>query len=150
MTTANPTPASYDNDNIFAKILRGELPCHKVYEDDATFAFMDIMPRADGHTLVIPKNPSRNMLDVDPKDIAAVMETVQKIARAQMTAFGAEGITIQQFNEPAGGQVVFHLHMHVIPRHDGIKLKPHTGDMADGDLLAGHAQALKKALGTSE
>ncbi len=140
------TNPSYDSDNIFAKILRGELPCNKIYEDEATLAFMDIMPRADGHALVIPKNPSRNMLDVEANDINAVMATVQKIARAQMKAFDAEGITIQQFNEPAGGQVVFHLHMHVIPRHEGVSLKPHTGAMADGDLLAEQAEKLKKAL----
>ncbi|HAT87650.1 MAG TPA: HIT family protein [Rhizobiales bacterium] len=136
----------YDNDNIFAKILREELPCHKVYEDDATLAFMDIMPRADGHTLVIPKNPSRNMLDAGQDDINAVMATVQKIAKAQMTAFEADGITIQQFNDPAGGQVVFHLHMHVIPRKDGITMRPHTGNMAENDILATHAQALINAL----
>jgi histidine triad (HIT) family protein len=141
------TATEYDNDNIFAKILRGDLPCHKVYEDDATLAFMDIMPRADGHTLVIPKNPSRNMLDVEQDDINAVMATVRKIAKAQMSAFEADGITIQQFNEPAGGQVVFHLHMHVMPRKDGITLRPHTGNMADNDILAAHAQALKEALG---
>jgi histidine triad (HIT) family protein len=140
------TATEYDNDNIFAKILRGDLPCHKVYEDDATLAFMDIMPRADGHTLVIPKNPSRNMLDVEQDDINAVMATVRKIAKAQMSAFEADGITIQQFNEPAGGQVVFHLHMHVMPRKDGITLRPHTGNMADNDILAAHAQALKDAL----
>ncbi|MCV6546433.1 MAG: HIT family protein [Cohaesibacter sp.] len=140
------TAPSYDTDNIFAKILRGDLPCHKVYEDDATFAFMDIMPRADGHTLVIPKNASRNMLDVKQADLNAIMATVQKIAKAQMQAFDADGITLQQFNEPAGGQVVFHLHMHVIPRQDGISLRPHTGEMADNDLLATHAQALKEAL----
>ena len=136
----------YDNDNIFAKILREELPCHKVYEDDATLAFMDIMPRADGHTLVIPKNPSRNMLDAGQDDINAVMATVQKIAKAQMTAFEADGIPIQQFNDPAGGQVVFHLHMHVIPRKDGITMRPHTGNMAENDILATHAQALINAL----
>ena len=139
------TPA-YDTDNIFAKILRGELPAHKVYEDDMTIAIMDIMPRADGHTLVIPKNPSRNMLDVASEDINAVMATTQKIANAQMTAFEADGITIQQFNESAGGQVIFHLHMHIIPRKEGVSLKPHTGEMADGDLLAEQAEKLRKAL----
>lgn len=137
---------SYDDQNIFAKILRSELPCHKVYEDDNTLCFMDIMPRCDGHALVIPKNPSRNMLDIDPADIAAVMATVQKIARAQLKAFGADGITIQQFNEPAGGQVVFHTHVHVLPRMDGVKLRPHTGEMADNDVLAANAEKLKAAL----
>ena len=139
--------ASYDTENVFAKILRGELPCHKVYEDEKTFVFMDIMPRCDGHTLVIPKTPSRNILDIDGSDMAAVMETVQKIARAQMKAFDADGITIQQFNEGAGGQVVFHSHIHVLPRHEGTKLRPHTGEMADQDELAEHAEKLIEALG---
>ena len=140
------TTPSYDTDNIFAKILRGELPCHKVYEDDMTMAIMDIMPRADGHALVIPKNAARNIFDVAPEDINAVMATAQKIARAQMGAFDADGITIQQFNESAGGQVIFHIHVHVIPRHEGVALKPHTGEMADNDLLAEQAAKLSKAL----
>ncbi|WP_319529028.1 HIT family protein [uncultured Cohaesibacter sp.] len=142
------TAPAYDNDNIFAKILRGELPSHKVYEDDMTIAIMDIMPRADGHTLVIPKNPSRNLLDVAPEDINAVVATAQKIARAQMIAFEADGVTVNQFNEAAGGQVIFHLHVHVIPRMEGIPLGPHTGEMADGDLLVGHAEKIRKALET--
>src|SRR5947209_1366805 len=113
---------AYDSNNIFAKILRGELPCHKVYEDDKTFAFLDIMPRAPGHTLVLPKSPARNLLDVAPEDLALVMQVTQKIARAAMQVFAADGITIQQFNESAGGQVVFHLHVHVIPRVQGVAL----------------------------
>ncbi|MCB1508158.1 MAG: HIT family protein [Hyphomicrobiaceae bacterium] len=143
MSAARP---AYDDNNIFQKILKGELPAHKIYEDDKTLAFMDIMPRADGHALVIPKTGSRNMLDIDPADIAAVMETVQKVARAAMEAFDAEGVTIQQFNEPAGGQVVFHTHVHVIPRHDGVKLRPHTGDMADGAVLAAQAEKYRAVL----
>ena len=111
---------SYDPQNIFAKILRGELPCHKVYEDDKALAFLDIMPRAPGHTLVLPKAPARNLLDVKPDDLAAVTQAAQKIANAAMKVFAADGITIQQFNEGAGGQVVFHLHMHVIPRKAGV------------------------------
>ena len=142
------TSPSYDSENIFAKILRGELPAHKVYEDEATIAIMDIMPRADGHTLVIPKNPSRNLLDVAIDDLNAVMATAQKIARAQMSAFEADGITMQQFNEAPGGQVIFHLHVHVMPRYEGVALRPHTGDMADGDMLAAHAEKLRKALET--
>ena len=105
---------SYDQNNIFAKILRGELPCHKVYEDDHALAFLDIMPRAPGHTLVLPKAPARNLLDIAPSDLAHVMQVAQKIAQAQMKVFNADGITLQQFNEQAGGQSVFHLHMHVI------------------------------------
>ncbi len=138
----------YDNDNVFAKILRGELPSHKVYEDDKTYALMDIMPRCDGHALVIPKAPSRNILDIAEADLAAVMSTVQRIARALKVAYDADGITIQQFNEPAGGQVVLHSHVHVLPRHEGQKLRPHTGEMADQDELAKHAQKLIEALKT--
>ena len=104
---------AYDHDNIFAKILRGQMPAHKIYEDATTFAFMDIMPRADGHCLVIPKTPARNIFDASPEQLAACMQTVQRLSRAAMIAFDAEGITIQQFNERAGGQVVFHLHFHV-------------------------------------
>lgn len=137
---------AYDDSNIFAKILRGEMPCHKVYEDDKTFAFLDIMPRGDGHTLILPKAAARNILDVAPEDLNAVMATAQKLTRAVMTAFDADGATIQQFNEPAGGQVVFHLHVHVIPRHDGVRLKPHTGEMADPDKLAMHAEKIRAAL----
>lgn len=137
---------AYETDNIFAKILRGELPCHKIYEDDHTFAFMDIMPRGDGHALVIPKIPARNLLDVDTDSLARVMETAQKVAHAQMKAFDADGITVNQFNESAGGQVVFHLHVHLIPRFDGISLKPHTGAMEDQDILAANAEKIRSAL----
>lgn len=143
-----PAPAAYDPTNIFAKILRGELPAHKVYEDADTLAFMDIMPRADGHCLVIPKTPCRGLLDAEPGVLAAVMTTAQRVARAAMTAFDADGITVQQFNEEAGGQVVFHLHVHVLPRRAGVPLKPHTGTMADNAMLAEHAQRLAEALGT--
>src|SRR3954465_14043824 len=100
---------SYDTQNIFAKILRGELPCHKVYEDDKVFAFLDIMPRAPGHTLVLPKAAARNLLDVGDEDLAAVTKVAQKIAKAAVKALSADGVTLQQFNESAGGQVVFHL-----------------------------------------
>lgn len=138
---------AYDPENIFAKILRGELPCEKVYEDQNTIAIMDIMPRGDGHTLVLPKTPSRNLLDIDTDSLATVLATAQKIAHAQMKAFNADGITLQQFSESAGGQVVFHTHVHVIPRHEGIPMRPHTGDMAPSDLLAEHAEKIRTALG---
>lgn len=137
---------SYDTNNIFAKILRGEIPCHKVYEDEHTLAFMDVMPQADGHTLVIPKAPSRNLLDADPAALGALMATVQKVARATRQAFGAEGALIQQFNEPAAGQTVFHLHVHILPRSTGVALKPHSGKMADHALLAQHAEKIRHAL----
>ena len=140
------TPA-YDDQNVFAKILRQEMPCQKVYEDNKTFAFMDIMPRTDGHCLVIPKNPARNILDADPADLAALMETVQKICRASIQAFQADGLTVQQFNEEAAGQIVFHIHVHILPRWNGVKLRPHTGEMADMAVLAEHAEKLKAALG---
>jgi histidine triad (HIT) family protein len=143
------TAPAYDPDNVFAKILRGELPCHKLYEDDATFAFMDIMPRGDGHCLVIPKKPSRNILDVDTESLSAVMATVQKLARAVKAAFAAEGVTVQQFNEQAGGQIVFHLHFHVIPRFEGVALKPHSGQMEDQAVLAANAAKIRDALAAS-
>ena len=138
--------ADYDPENVFAKILRGEFPCHKVHEDDDTLVIMDIMPRGDGHVLVIPKAPSRNILDIATGDLKTLYATVQRIARAAKRAFGADGITIQQFNEPAGGQVVFHTHVHVIPRHEGVALKPHTGERADDASLAAQAGKLRAAL----
>ena len=137
---------SYDPQNIFAKILRGELPCHKVYEDDKALAFLDIMPRAPGHTLVLPKAPARNLLDVKPDDLAAVSVAAQKIANAAMKVFSADGITVQQFNEGAGGQVVFHLHMHVIPRKAGIPMKPPASEKEKPETLASNAQLLMTAL----
>lgn len=140
------TAPSYDDQNVFAKIMRGEIPSHTVYEDDKTQVIMDIMPRGDGHILVIPKAPSRNILDIAPDDLNAVMATVQKMAHAVIKAFDADGTTIQQFSEPAGGQVVFHTHVHVIPRFDGVKLRPHTGEMADNDILAANAGKIRAAL----
>jgi histidine triad (HIT) family protein len=137
---------AYDPNNIFAKILRGELPSHKVYEDERAFAFLDIMPRAPGHTLVIPKAPARNILDVKPDDLAYVMTVAQKIAQAAVKVFGADGVTLQQFNEPAGGQVVFHLHMHVIPRKDGVPLKPPASFKEEASVLSDHALKLAAAL----
>lgn len=137
---------AYDPNNIFAKILRGELPCYKVYEDEHVFAFLDIMPRVPGHTLVIPKAPARNILDVTPDDFAHVARGAHKIAAAAMKAFEADGITVQQFNEPAGGQVVFHLHMHVMPRHDGVAMLPPASRKEDAKVLQEHAAKLMAAL----
>ena len=139
---------SYDDDNIFAKILRGEMPCHKIYEDDDNFGFMDIMPRGDGHCLVIPKAKVRNIFDAPDDVLAKLYPAVAKVSRAVKQAFEADGLTIQQFNEPAGGQVVFHMHVHVIPRFEDVKLRPHTGEMADGEVLAGHAEKIREALRT--
>jgi histidine triad (HIT) family protein len=137
---------AYDPNNIFAKILRGELPCYKVYEDDKALAFLDIMPRMPGHTLVLPKAPARNILDVPEGDLAHVMTVAQRVAKAAMSAFAADGITIQQFNEGAGGQVVFHLHVHIIPRKQGVPTKPPASEKEKPEALAEHAKKLAAAL----
>ncbi len=140
------TASAYDDDNIFAKILRGEIPSHKLYEDEHTLAFMDVMPQAPGHLLVVPKTGSRNLLDADPEVLARTIPVVQKLAVAAKEAFDADGVFIAQFNEPAAGQTVFHLHFHVIPRKEGEPLKPHSGVMADGEVLKAHADKIKAAL----
>ena len=145
-----PVAAQYDPSNVFAKILRGEMPCTRVFEDAETLAFMDIMPRCDGQTLVIPKAPVRNILDATPADLAIIMRTTQIVSRAAMRAFGAQGVTIQQFNEAAGGQVVFHMHVHVLPRHDGERLKPHTGQMADRTVLERQADKIRAVLALNQ
>jgi histidine triad (HIT) family protein len=137
---------AYDPNNIFAKIIRGELPCHKVYEDDRALVILDIMPRAPGHALVIPKRVARNLLDVDPDDLAHVAKIAQKVARAGMQVFSADGVTVQQFNENAGGQVVFHLHVHVIPRHEGIAMKPPASEKEKPETLADQAKKLAAAM----
>jgi histidine triad (HIT) family protein len=141
------TAPHYDDSNVFAKILRGELPAERLYEDEHTLAIMDIMPRGPGHCLVIPKASARNIFDVETDSLSQVMATTQKMARAVVRAFNADGVTIQQFNESAGGQVVFHLHVHVIPRFDGVSLKPHTGTMEDGNVLKANADKIRAALG---
>ena len=138
--------ADYDNNNLFAKILRGDLPAYKVYEDDKTLAFLDIMPRAPGHTLVLPKAPARNILDIDPDDLAHLAKVTQKVAKAVKEVFGAQGITIQQFNEKAGGQVVLHLHVHVIPRHEGVALKAPASVQEKAEVLGEQAEKMKAAL----
>ena len=137
----------YDPDNIFAKILNGDIPSHTIFEDDAVKVIMDVMPQADGHALVIPKAASRNLLDADAEGLGAVFQVVQKIAQAAKQAFEADGVTVQQFNEAAGGQSVFHLHVHVIPRHDGVPLRGHAGGMADQEVLAEHAARYRAVLG---
>src|SRR5881227_1813145 len=138
--------SAYDSNNAFAKILRGEFPSYKVYENEHVFAFLDILPRTPGHTLVIPKAPARNILDISPEDFAHVARGAHKIARAAMHAFDADGITIQQFSEAAGGQVVFHLHMHVMPRHNGIALLPPASRKEDTKVLEDNATKLIAAL----
>jgi histidine triad (HIT) family protein len=136
----------YDPENVFAKILRGDLPCIKVFEDEHSLAFMDIMPRGDGHTLVIPKRAARTIEDAAAADLGRLIGTVQKIATAVRKGMQADGITIQQFNESAGGQVVFHLHFHIIPRWMGVPLRPHSGEMANPEALSGHAAKIAEAL----
>ncbi len=137
----------YDPDNIFAKILRGEIPAIRVHEDDATLAFMDIMPRGRGHMLVIPRTPARNLLDASPEQLTACIRTAQKVARAAIRGLGADGITQMQFSEAAGGQEVFHLHYHVIPRYDGVALgRPGImGDMEDINAAADQIRAALEA-----
>jgi histidine triad (HIT) family protein len=139
-------PANYDPNNIFAKILRGEIPSHKIFENEYTLAFMDVMPQVDGHCLVIPKQASRGLLDTDPLVLHQVMVTAQRVAKAAITAFKADGFQLRQYNEPAGGQTVFHLHVHILPMWEGHALKPHTGEMADHAILAAQAQAIRAAL----
>lgn len=136
----------YDPGNVFAKILRGELPSHRVYEDEAAVAIMDVMPSTDGHCLVIPKAPSRNILDADPRVLAQLMPAVQKLARAVKKAFEADGVAVYQFNESASGQSVFHLHFHIVPRFDGVPQKPHGSKMADQAVLVANADKIRAAL----
>ncbi|AGB71081.1 MULTISPECIES: HIT family protein [Rhizobium] len=140
------TSPAYDDNNIFAKILKGEIPSYRVYEDEHTVAFMDVMPQSPGHTLVVPKAPSRNIFDADPAALQQAITVVQKIAVAVREAFDADGVYIAQFNEPPAGQTVFHLHFHVIPRIEGVALKPHSGKMEDGAVLAENARKIIEAL----
>jgi histidine triad (HIT) family protein len=137
---------AYDPNNIFAKILRGEIPSHTIHEDEHTLAFMDVMPQCDGHCLVIPKAPSRGLLDADPEVLARTLAVVQKVARAAVGAFNADGFQVRQYNEPAGGQTIFHLHFHILPMKDGVPLKAHSGTMADPAVLAQGAKAIRALL----
>ncbi|MFO1116855.1 MAG: HIT family protein [Beijerinckiaceae bacterium] len=141
--TASST--AYDPNNVFAKILRGEMPATKVFEDEVALAFMDIMPRADGHTLVIPKAPARNLFDIRPDVLAPLIQRVQKVAIAAKAGLGADGISIQQFNEQAGGQVVFHIHFHILPRWAGVSLRP-PGIMGDKAEIEANAAKIRAAL----
>jgi histidine triad (HIT) family protein len=136
----------YDDQNIFAKILRGEIPCYKVYENPHTLAFLDIMPRSPGHTLVIPKASARGILDIAADDFAEVARTVKKIAVAAVKALDAEGVIVQQFSEAASGQVVFHLHMHVMPMRTGVDLLPPQTRKENTKVLQDHAAKIIAAL----
>ena len=136
----------YDRTNVFARILRGEIPAHKVFEDEHTFAFMDVMPQSDGHALVIPKAEAENLFDLPPAALAATIVTTQRVARAVRKAFDAPGVMIAQLNGRAAGQSVFHIHFHVVPRYEGLDLRFHARDMADPALLADHAARVRAAL----
>ena len=137
---------TYDPANIFAKILKGELPCHKVYEDETALVMMDIFPQSKGHTLIVPKAASRNLLDADPAALAAVMPLVQRVTRAVKSATNADGVRLAQFNEAPAGQTVFHLHFHVIPVYEGVPLGAHGGGKADDAELAALAKAIAAQL----
>jgi histidine triad (HIT) family protein len=138
--------AAYEDTNIFAKILRGELPCYKIFEDDVALAIMDIMPRAQGHCLVIPKAPARNLLDIKPDDLSQLITRVQRVAQAAKAGLQADGITLHQYNEAPGGQVIFHLHFHILPRWSGVDLRPHTGQMEKSDVLEANRDKIVAAL----
>jgi histidine triad (HIT) family protein len=137
---------AYDNDNIFAKILRGDAPAFKVLEDDYSLAFMDVMPQVEGHTLVIPKDPTENIHNADPVILGHTMVTVQKVAAAVKTAFDAPGIMLAQLNGVEAGQTVFHLHFHILPRREGLEMVMHARQLADFDVLERHAQLIREAL----
>lgn len=138
--------AAYDDTNVFAKILRGEIPSTKIFETEDVLAIMDAMPQSEGHCLVLPKAPSRNLLDASDETLARVMPEVARLARAAKSAFSADGIVVTQFNEAPAGQSVFHLHFHVIPRYEGVELQRHAGGMADPAALATHATRIRDAL----
>jgi histidine triad (HIT) family protein len=137
---------AYDPDNIFAKILRDEIPAIKVYEDEVTLAFMDVMPQSPGHTLVIPKSAAENLYDLNITAGTAVLTTAQKVATAVQAAMRADGIMLNQFNGTAAGQTVFHFHIHIVPRFDDVPLRKHTGNMEDTAVLEEHAAKIRSAL----
>ena len=138
---------AYDPDNVFAKVLRGEIPSHKIYEDEDTLAFLDIMPRAEGHALVVTKTPARDLYDISPEALAKVMAVVKMLAPKIRDAVGADGVLIAQYNGAAAGQTVFHLHVHIVPRKEGVELKPHSGEW-NQTKLAVTAEKIRKKLGT--
>lgn len=138
---------AYDSSNIFARIIRGEIPCHKVYEDEHSLSFMDLMPQAEGHTLVLPKAPGENLLDIPAEALAHTIGVVQRVARAVQQAFTPDGLFIAQFNGPAAGQTVFHLHFHIIPRWHDRALQGHGRSVEKAEVLAAHAARVRAALG---
>jgi histidine triad (HIT) family protein len=137
---------SYERDNIFARILRGELPAAKVFEDEHALAIMDVFPQAEGHVLVLPKAPARNLLDIEADALGQLIVRVQTVAKAVRAALRPDGLTVSQFNGAAGGQSVFHLHFHIIPRWKGRPLAGHGQGMADAGELAGLAERIRAEL----
>jgi len=137
---------AYDTRNIFARILRGEIPAYKVYEDEHTFSFMDVMPQSDGHALVIPKAPAESVFDLAPEALSATIITTQRVARAVKKAFDPPGVMLVQLNGAGAGQSVFHIHFHIVPRYEGIDLRFHAREMADPKVLAEHAARVRAAL----
>jgi histidine triad (HIT) family protein len=137
---------AYDPSNLFAKILRGEIPCVKVYEDAKTLAFMDVMPEADGHVLVVPKEPAENILDLSPDGMAAMMAATQKVAQAIEKALKPDGILLKQYNRAAAGQSVFHVHFHIVPRWEGVPMAPHGKVMVQAATLEPIAAKIRSAL----
>jgi histidine triad (HIT) family protein len=137
---------SYDDNNIFAKILRGEIPACKVYEDEYTLAFMDVMPQSDGHVLVIPKVQATDLFEISRFALSRLIVSTQTVAKAAQSAFNADGVTIMQFNGAAAGQTVPHIHFHVIPRYEGKPLRSHAREMADIKILTAQAEELKRVL----
>jgi histidine triad (HIT) family protein len=136
----------YDPNNIFAKILRGEIPCVKVYENDKTLAFMDVMPEAEGHVLVVPKEAAENILDLPADGLAAMMATTQRVAKAVDKALAPDGILLKQYNHAAAGQSVFHVHFHIVPRWEGVPMAPHGKVMVQAAVLEPIAAKIRSAL----
>ena len=137
---------TYDPNNIFARILRGEIPCVKVYENDTTLAFMDVMPEGEGHVLVIPKEPAENVLDLSAEGMTALMATTQKIAKAVDKALAPDGILLKQYNGAAAGQSVFHIHFHIVPRWENVPMAPHGKVMVQAASLEPIAAKIRSAL----
>jgi len=137
---------TYDDNNIFAKILRGEMPAYTVYESDDCLAFMDVMPQSDGHTLVLPKAAAENLFDLEENMAATLIKTVQHVARGVREAFNPDGIRLMQFNGAAAGQTVLHFHMHIVPCYESQALATHARGMAPAEILEEHAEKIRNAL----
>lgn len=138
--------ATYDTDNIFAKIIRGEMPCHKIYEDDKAIAFMDIFPQTRGHVLVLPKTAGVDLLNTEDEDLIATIPVVRKVARAVDAALSPDGIMVAQLNRAPAGQTIYHTHFHIMPRWEGVELKLHNTVPADHEELAALAESITAAL----